>query len=83
MEWKITDQLPGAFVEVINGYIRDQTRQKVSFFRIADSLGIPPSTISRWMAGMGPLTTEHLEKVSKKLGITIYLTVGLSRPTKD
>ena len=82
IDWQISENIPEAFVGLIRKYVADQTRQRTSYHRIASELGVSPAILSRWLAGMGPLSEKNILGLSKIFGLSIYLTCGLKLPDK-
>ncbi len=80
-EWKSNDVLPEAFVNWLNETITEKALQeKIGFMQIAGELNVDAALLSRWLAGMGPLTREHVHTLATTLGHGVYTVLGLKRP---
>ena len=83
-EWKSTEKLPEAFVNWLQETITEKAMQeKKGFMQIADQLGIEPALLSRWLAGMRPLTQDHIRTLATNLSQAGYTVLGLKRPNND
>ena len=78
-EWSSTEELPRGFAEWLNDIVREQEKEK-GFRKTADEFGVAPSILSRWLAGMGPLNRNDIQKLAAKLGPTVYTFLNLVRP---
>ena len=78
-EWSSTDKLPGGFTEWLKEIITEQEASK-TYWKIAEELGVKPSLLSRWIAGMGPLSQNDIRLLSSNLGPVVYTFLGLPRP---
>ena len=78
-EWSSTEELPRGFAEWLEEIVREQEEEK-GFRKIADEFGIDPSILSRWLAGMGPLSQNDIRVLSSNLGPMVYTFLGLPRP---
>jgi len=45
--------------------------------------GVNPSILSRWIAGMGPLTQADIRLLATKLSPVVYTFLGSPRPLID
>jgi hypothetical protein len=79
-EWKINDKLPEAFVNLIKEVITAQTKKGKYFIPIASDLGVNPATLSRWLAGCGPLTRDDIYALAAKISPIIFLTLDMRLP---
>jgi len=79
-EWKINDKLPEAFVNLLKEVINEQTKKGRYFMRIASDLGVNPATLSRWLAGYGPLNRDDIYTLAAKISPTIFLTLYMRLP---
>ena len=80
-EWSSTERLPEGFAEWFKDVVTEQaTEQYKSFRKIAEELGVNPHILSRWMAGMGPLSQNDIRSLSSHLGPVVYTFLGLPRP---
>lgn len=80
-EWSSKDNLPGGFVAWLKEIIHEkEIYHKRGFRSIANELGVNPSTLSRWIAGMGPLTQQDIHILAKNLSPVVYSFLGLARP---
>lgn len=60
-EWSSTEKLPEGFVKWLEPIVNEQkVEQKISFMQIADELGVEPSSLGRWLGGMGPLNQDDI-----------------------
>ena len=78
-EWSSTDKLPEGFTEWLNEVVTEQEASKL-FWKIAEELGVDPSLLSRWLAGMGPLNQNDIRVLSSNLSPVVYTFLGLPRP---
>jgi len=78
-EWASRDKLPEGFKEWLKDIILEQEAEK-GFRKIANELGVNPSILSRWMAGMGPLKQKNIRLLASKLGPVVYTFLGFPRP---
>ena len=78
-EWSSTDKLPEGFTEWLKEIVTEQEVLK-SYWKIAEELGVDPSLLSRWLAGMGPLSQNDIRVFSSNLGPVVYTFLGLPRP---
>ncbi|MGB6681045.1 MAG: helix-turn-helix transcriptional regulator, partial [Candidatus Bathyarchaeia archaeon] len=78
-EWSSTDRLPGGFAEWLKDIVTEQEAKK-GFRKIAEELGVAPSILSRWIAGMGPLSQNDIRMLASKLGPVVYTFLGIPRP---
>ena len=80
-EWQVNDQLPGAFVAWLQETITEKAmKERKGFMQIAGELNVDAALLSRWLAGMGPLTQEHIENLAKNLSPAVYTVLGHIRP---
>lgn len=82
-EWGDNDKLPTAFVKCLEAVVEVKHRFKKSHRTIAKEWGINPSNLSRWLAGIGPLTEEDIHKLDKGLGQWVYTSLWMVPPKKD
>jgi hypothetical protein len=83
-EWSSNDSLPGGFSEWLKETIREsETKHYKEFRQIAAELGVKPSILSRWIAGMGPMTQTNLRLLASNLSPVVYTFLGLPRPIID
>jgi hypothetical protein len=78
-EWSSTDKLPGGFTVWLKEIVTEQEASK-SYWKIAAELGVEPSLLSRWLAGMGPLSQNDIRVLSSNLSPVVYTFLGLPRP---
>jgi hypothetical protein len=78
-EWSSSDELPRGFAKWLNDVVREQEKEK-GFRKTADEFGVAPSILSRWLAGMGPLNLNDIQKLAAKLGPVVYTFLGIPRP---
>ncbi len=76
-EWGLTEKLPAAFVKTLKYTINEKRKEGKSFMWAAHDFGAKPATLSRWVAGMGPLYEEDIRKLAVTIGPLIYITLGL------
>ncbi len=77
-EWKANEKLPQSFVHLVNEIIKVNCYQrKKPFNQIASEWGINPATLSRWMAGFGPLNKDDISKLTSVFGRVIQITLGI------
>ena len=50
-EWLLTEELPRGFTECLNDIVLEQEEKKC--FIITGGIGVPPSILNRWIAGLG------------------------------
>ena len=79
-EWGISERLPNAFVELITEHVEKEQRSRKSFLYIAEELGIYSTNLSRWLAGMGPLSHQDIQCLASRLGNGIYIVLGIHKP---
>ena len=80
-EWSSNDELPWGFVNWLKEIIREnEIYHKKGYLQIAGELGVNPSILSRWLAGMGPLTQVDLKILAVNLSPVVYSFLGLARP---
>ena len=80
-EWSSNDKLPKGFANWMKDYIREnEVIHKKGFRQIASQLGVDPSILSRWIAGMGPLTQHDIQILAANLSPVVYSFLGVSRP---
>ncbi len=82
-EWGISERIPGAFVSWINYYVNEKLKTRKLFIAIASDWEVNPSYLSRWMAGMGPLTEKDIRSLSNYLGPGTYTVLGIPRFRND
>jgi len=83
-EWSSSEELPWGFTKWLKEIIREnETRNHVEFRQIASELGVKPSILSRWIAGMGPLTHVDIQTLAANLNPVVYTFLGLPRPIID
>lgn len=83
-EWSSNEKLPRGFTEWLDDTIREyEITQKKAFKQIASELGVKPSNLSRWIAGVGPLTQIDIQMLATNLNPVVYTFLGLPRPTED
>lgn len=78
-EWSSKERLPAGFADWLKEIVAEQEDER-SFRKIADELGVKPSILSRWMAGMGPMKHKDIRLLSSKLGPVVYTFLGFPRP---
>jgi hypothetical protein len=80
-KWESRDKLPVGFAEWLKEVISEQeTEQRKGYSGIAEDLGVPPSILSRWIAGWGPLNQHDIDLLASKLGPVIYTYLHIPRP---
>ena len=79
-EWGLTEKLPVAFVKTLKYTINEKRKEGKSFMWAAHDFGSKPATLSRWVAGMGPLYEEDIRKLAVSIGILTYITLGFPMP---
>jgi hypothetical protein len=83
-EWSSNEKLPWGFTEWLKDTIRDyEVYQKKEFKQIAHEFGVKPSILSRWIAGMGPMTKTDIQMLATNLNPVVYTFLGLPRPIID
>lgn len=83
-EWSSNEKLPWGFSNWLKMYTRkNEVDRKKGFRQIAGELGVNPSILSRWIAGMGPLTNRDVQILAENLSPAVYSFLGLSRPVFD
>jgi hypothetical protein len=60
--------------------INEKRKEGKSFMWAAHDFGAKPATLSRWVAGMGPLYEEDIRKLAVSIGILTYITLGFPMP---
>jgi len=81
-EWSSTEKLPAPFVEWLKFVIRmSGAAEGKPFFHIADDLGVLPSLLSRWVAGMGPLTQANIQTLATNISPVVYIALGMKQPS--
>lgn len=79
-EWSSTDRLPAGFAEWLKDVVTEQeTELYKSFRKIAEELDVNPNILSRWIAGMGPLSQNDIRMLASKLGPVVYTFLGIPR----
>jgi hypothetical protein len=71
------------FVQVGVGKIivtEQEVEQKNNFMQIADELGVNPSSLSRWLAGMGSLNQDDIHALATNISPTVYTLLHLPWP---
>ena len=80
-EWQMSDVLPAAFTRWLNELVTEKAMQeRKSFMNIADEMGVVGPLLSRWLAGMGPLTQDHIRNLAQALSPLVYTTLSLKQP---
>ena len=83
-EWTSNEILPKGFTEWLKETIREyEINQKKDFRRIARELGVKPSILSRWIAGIGPMTLTNIRLLASNLSPVVYTFLGMPRPIID
>lgn len=83
-EWSSNEKLPWEFTEWLKDTTRDfEKNQKKEFKQIARELGVKPSILSRWIAGMGPMTQTDIQMLAANLNPIVYTLLRLPRPIID
>ena len=80
-EWSSTEKLPEGFVKWMKAIVTERgIEQKKSFMHIADELGVEPSSLSRWLGGMGPLNQKDIHALATNISPTVYTLLQLPWP---
>jgi hypothetical protein len=79
-EWGISEELPGAFVNWMNKYVCEELEEDIAIQTIASDLGVKAAYLSRWLAGLGPLTESNIKSLVKIFGPFIYTLLWIQRP---
>ncbi|MFC2055562.1 hypothetical protein ACFLV7_14880 [Chloroflexota bacterium] len=83
-EWTSNENLPRGFTEWLKETIREyEINQKKDFRRIAGELGVKPAILSRWIAGIGPMTQTNIRLLASNLSPVVYTFLGMPRPIID
>ena len=83
-EWSSKEILPRGFTEWLKEIIREhEINQKKGFRQIASELGVNPSMLSRWIAGVGPMTQTDIQLLASNLSPVVYTFLGLPLPNID
>lgn len=79
--WGSREKLPKGFAKWLGEIIREQEiHGRKGYFRISEELGIPPSILSRWIAGWGPLNQYDINILAEKLGSVVYTFLLIPHP---
>ena len=78
-EWSSTERLPEGFAEWLKDIVTEQEAKK-GFRKIAEELGVAPSILSRWIAGMGPLNQNDIRLLTSYFGPVVYTFLGFPSP---
>ncbi len=80
-EWSSRDKLPQAFSEWMKEVLREmEFEQGKAFSWFAEDLGVPPSILSRWISGWGPLNQYDIHILVSKLGPVVYTYLHIPSP---
>ena len=80
-EWSSTEELPRGFAEWFKDAVKEkETKEYMSFRKIARELSVNPNILSRWVAGMGPLSQNDIRKLASNLGLVVFTFLGIPNP---
>ena len=73
-EWSSNEVLPRGFAEWLKETVREhEVNKKMAFRQIAAEFGVIPAILSRWVAGMGPMTQNNIRLLASNLSPVVYI----------